>query len=149
MIRDTAVTFNPVEQTEVTLTQMMATRQADHGFWVAVDGDRVLGFVTYAQFRGGVGYRYAMEHTVIVAPDAAGRGVGRALMVHLEREAAARGAHVMMAGVSAENTQGQAFHAQLGYREMAVIPQVGHKFGRFMDLVLMQKILDHASVHLG
>jgi phosphinothricin acetyltransferase len=47
----------------------------------------------------------------------------------------------MIAGVSGENPEGRAFHARLGYAEIAIIPQAGYKFGRFMDLVLMQKFL--------
>jgi phosphinothricin acetyltransferase len=47
----------------------------------------------------------------------------------------------MFAGVSGENPEGRAFHARLGYVETAILPQVGWKFGRWMDLVLMQKIL--------
>ena len=51
------------------------------------------------------------------------------------------GAHQMIAGVSGENAQGRAFHERLGYRVIAIVPEAGFKFGRFMDLVLMQKFL--------
>lgn len=47
----------------------------------------------------------------------------------------------MIAGISGENADGQAFHARMGYRPLAIIPEAGHKFGRYMDLVLMQKFL--------
>jgi phosphinothricin acetyltransferase len=51
------------------------------------------------------------------------------------------GHHSMIAGVAGENAGGAAFHAAIGYREIARLPQVGWKFGRWHDLVLMQKIL--------
>ena len=59
----------------------------------------------------------------------------------VEDHARMGGAHSMFAGVSGENPEGCAFHARLGYAEAAVLPQVGWKFGRWMDLVLMQKFL--------
>ena len=82
-----------------------------------------------------------MEHSVILAPEGRGRGLGRALMAAIEAHAAGQGAHSMFAGVSAANPDGRAFHARIGYRELAVLPEVGFKFGRWLDLVLMQKML--------
>lgn len=141
-IRDTSVTFNAIEKTQANLAEMIATRQdAGHGFFLADDTGPLLGFATYAQFRGGAGYAHAMEHTILLAPEARGQGVGRALMAALETHAHSAGAHVMIAGISAENAEGRAFHSALGYAQVAMIPQVGRKFGRWMDLVLMQKFL--------
>ena len=59
----------------------------------------------------------------------------------IEPEVAVERAHQMIAGVSGENPEGRSFHARIGYAEIAIIPQAGYKFGRFMDLVLMQKFL--------
>lgn len=140
-IRDTAITFNAQEKSPADIVQMIADRHAaGHAFVLAEDGG-ILGFATYSQFRGGVGYATCMEHTVILSPLARGRGVGAALMRAIETHATAAGAHQMIAGVSGENAEGRAFHARIGYAEIAIVPQAGFKFGRFMDLVLMQKIL--------
>ena len=142
VIRDTPFTFNAVEKSAEDVAAMIAARQGEgHPFLVAEAGGRLLGFASYAQFRGGVGYARTMEHTVILAPEAWGQGTGRALMAALERHARAAGVHSLIGGVSAENPAGRAFHARIGFAEVAVLPQVGHKFGRYMDLVLMQKIL--------
>ncbi len=142
IIRDTTVTFASDQKTGPGLLEMIATRRRDgHEFLVAEDAGRVLGLVTYAQFRGGNGYARAMEHTIILAPEARGQGVGRALMAAVEEHARARGAHSMIAGVSAENAAGIAFHAAVGYPEVARIPEVGWKFDRWLDLVVMQKML--------
>ena len=143
IVRETTVTFASDEKTEAGLLATFAERRAGgHEFFVAEDAaGRVIGLATYAQFRGGNGYARAMEHTIILAPEARGRGAGRALMAAVEDHARARGAHSMIAAVSAENAAGIAFHAAVGYPEVARIPEVGFKFGRWLDLVIMQKML--------
>lgn len=142
LIRETMVTFNPQEKTVAELADSIAAKAAaDHGFLVAEEDGEVLGFASYGQFRAGAGYIRAMEHTIILAPAARGRGIGRALMAGIEDHARTRGVHSMIAGVSGGNPEGRRFHAAIGYAEVAVVPQVGWKFGRFWDLVLMQKLL--------
>jgi L-amino acid N-acyltransferase len=142
ILRDTTITFASDIRTPETLCRMAADRRADgREFFVAADGTRVLGFATYGQFRGGNGYVTSMEHTVILAPRAQGRGVGRALMTAVEDHARDRGAHTMVAVVSGENPEGIAFHKALGYVDHGTLPQVGRKFGRYLDAVFMVKIL--------
>lgn len=141
-IRDTAVTFNSAERSLADIAAMITDRQAaGHAFLVADQGGRIAGFATYAQFRGGVGYARTMEHTILLAPWAQGGGIGRALMTAIETHARDAGAISIFAGVSAENPAGRAFHARMGYAEVAILQRVGFKFGRAMDLVLMQKFL--------
>lgn len=142
VIRDTPVTFNPVEKTAEEVAAMIAARDAGGRAVLVAEGDGgLLGFATYDQFRGGAGYARTMEHTIHLCRDARGRGLGRALMAALEAHACGAGAHVMVAAISGENPGGRTFHARIGYVEVGVMPQVGWKFGRHMDLVLMQKIL--------
>ncbi len=142
LIRETTITFSSEEKTPEALAAMIDARRAlGQEFFVAVDGGELVGFATYAQFRGGNGYAHAMEHTIILADGARGRGVGRALMAHLEDHARAGGAHTLFAGVSAENAGAVAFHTALGFRTLARIPEAGRKFGRWLDLILMTKFL--------
>lgn len=143
-IRDTAVTFNAVEKRPEDVAAMIVARlTAGHGFLVACDPDEgtLLGFATYTQFRSGIGYAKSMEHTILLAPEAHGRGLGRALITAIEKHAAEEGAHQILAGVSGENAAGIRFHLAMGYAECARIPAAGYKFGRYMDLVLLQKFL--------
>ena len=142
-ITDTVITFNAVEKTAADVVQMIADRHsARHAVFVAHGpGQSLLGFATYVQFRRGVGYATCMENTIVLSPDACGKGVGRALMDAVETHARGHGAHQMIAGITGENHAGLAFHAALGYAHIATIPQAGFKFGRFLDLVLMQKFL--------
>jgi phosphinothricin acetyltransferase len=142
VIRDTLVTFTDLEKTPEAVAALLAERRAaGHAFLVAEENGEVLGFATFGQFRGGPGYRHSFEHTILVASEARGRGLGRALIAALEEAARAAGGHVLLAGVSAANREGIAFHIALGYREAARLSEVGRKFGRWLDLVLMEKRL--------
>lgn len=140
-IRDTVVTFNALEKSVAEVAQMITDRDGlGHATFVAMDGG-LLGFASYAQFRGGVGYATCMEHSILLAPAAKGRGIGRGLIDALCDHAAAAGAHQMIAGVSGGNPDGVAFHARMGFSEIARVREAGFKFGSFLDLVLMQKFL--------
>lgn len=142
LIRDTAVTFNSVEKTPQDVTALLLEK-AEEGlpFLVACPEDRVLGFATYGQFRAGIGYRHTMEHSIMLAAEARGLGLGRGLMTALEDHARARGVHSLWAGVSGENPAGVTFHRHMGFTDLGRLPEVGNKFGRWMDLVLMYKLL--------
>jgi len=139
VIGNTARTFtSELKTVEGITSDIIARREA---FIVAEGDSMILGFATYFPFRGGNGYRHTTEHTISLRSAAQGRGVGRALMKKLEDVARQQGVHSLFAGVSGENPDGIAFHTALGYREVARLPEVGRKFDRWMDLVLMQKIL--------
>ncbi len=138
IIRDTAITFNAVEKTEDDIIRSIAIVPC---FRVAEEAGQILGFASYAQFRNGVGYGRTMEHTIVLAPDSRGRGIGRALMDELCTHATDNGVGSLWAGVSGENPSGVAFHAKIGFEEIARLPKVGYKFGRWIDLVLMRKWL--------
>lgn len=116
-----------------------------HPVLVAEADGEVVGFAAYSDFRGaGVwpGYRYTVEHTIHVREAGWGRGVGRALLDALVERARSAGIHVMVGAVDAENTASLRFHERLGFVEVGRMPEIGTKFGRWLDLVLVQRILD-------
>jgi phosphinothricin acetyltransferase len=115
---------------------------------VAEDQGDVVGFAAYGAFRGQgrwPGYRYTVEHTVHVRRAAWGAGVGRALMSELIDRARASEVHVMVGAIDSANESSIRFHEGLGFSTVARMPEVGTKFGQWLDLVLMQRILTDAS----
>lgn len=103
----------------------------------------VLGFASFGDFRGAwPGYRYAVEHSVHVREDCRGRGIGPALVQALFPLALAMGKHVMVGGVDAANHGSLRMHERLGFERVAHFREVGHKFGRWLDLVFLQRFLD-------
>ena len=123
-----------------------AARKADgQPVLVAVDAGDVVGVATFGGFRPWPGYRYTVEHSVYVRADRRGRGIARALMDPLIERATALGMHVMIAGIDADNASSIRLHERLGFVKTAHLRQVGFKFGRWLDLVLMQRTLDQPS----
>ncbi|WP_300032131.1 GNAT family N-acetyltransferase [uncultured Roseobacter sp.] len=139
MIRDTLSTFTTVQKTTADIKELIADRP--DAFLVAESGGAFAGFITFGPFRAGPGYAATAEHTVLVTPEAAGSGAAAGLLHVAEKAAAAQGVHVMVAGISGTNRRAIAFHRRQGYTELGRMPQVGRKSERWLDLVLMQKIL--------
>ncbi len=108
---------------------------------VAEQEGRFLGYASYGPFRTGDGYDGTVEHSVYVIAEAQGRGVARALMQELLGRAAADGRHTMMAGIGLPNVASVALHRSLGFVEAGLLRGVGRKFGRSLDLMLMQRSL--------
>ena len=106
-------------------------------------GSDVLGFASFGDWRGAwPGYRYTVEHTAHVRHDVRSQGVERALVEALFPRALALGKHVMVGGIDAANDASIRFHQRLGFERVAYFREVGHKFGRWLDLVFMQRFLD-------
>lgn len=108
---------------------------------VAKDGENVLGFGAYGTFRQKAGYRFTVEHSVYVADGHNGKGIGSLLLSALIALAKAQDLHVMIGGIDASNAGSIAFHKKFGFTENGHFPEVGYKFGKWLDLQLMQLIL--------
>jgi phosphinothricin acetyltransferase len=108
---------------------------------VARDPSGVAGYATFGDFRTWPGYRFTVEHSVHVRADARGRGTGSRLVSALIPRAQALGKHVMIGGIDADNTASIRMHERLGFERSAHMKQVGWKFGRWLDLVFMQKLI--------
>lgn len=106
----------------------------------ASDGS-IAGFGAYGPFRAYQGYALTVEHSIYVAAAHRGKGLGRAFLTALIARATQAGMHVMVGAISAENTISIRLHEQLGFTITGRMPEVGQKFGRWLDLVLMQKTL--------
>ena len=110
---------------------------------VSEDNGVVTGYASYGDWRAFDGFRHTVEHSVYVHPDHQGQGLGRALLAELIEEARRRGKHVMVAGIEAQNAASLHLHETLGFVTTGQMPQVGTKFGRWLDLTFMQLQLDN------
>ena len=137
-VRVTTAIWNDTEVDAANRAAWLADRQsAGFPVLVAERGGDVVGYASYGPFRAFDGYRFSVENSVYVSEAAQGGGVGRALMQALIERAEAARLHVMVAGIEAENRASIRLHASLGFREAGRLPEVGTKFGRWLDLVFM------------
>jgi L-amino acid N-acyltransferase len=109
---------------------------------VAVESGAVLGFASYGPFRAWPAYKYSVELSVYVDESARGRGIGRMLVQSVLAKAREHDLHVVMAGITSDNEVSLRLHETLGFVEVAHIREVGFKFGRWLDLKLLQVVLD-------
>lgn len=110
-------------------------------FVVAEAEGAVIGYAYAAQFRDRPAYRETCEDSIYVAPDAIGRGVGRALLAALLERAASSGFREMLAVIGGAEPASVALHARLGFVETGRMRNVGVKFGRRLDTLYMQRTL--------
>ena len=121
----------------------VAQRQND-GFpvLVAEEDGQVIGYASYGPWRPFHGFRETVEHSVYVRDGQRGKGLGRQLMQALIDQAKADGLHMMVAAVTAGNDASIRLHEALGFEVTARMPQVGQKFGEWLELIFLQLRLD-------
>lgn len=112
--------------------------------FVAVDNGtgKVIGFGTYGPFRARSGYRLTAEHSIYVCPEGQRSGVGKALLERLIASARDEGYHVLIGAVDGENEKSIAFHRKMGFEISSLLPQIGTKFGRWLDLHFATLVLN-------
>lgn len=132
------------------LAWLAERRRQTYPVLVAVDDqDGVLGYASFGDWRAFDGYRHTVEHSVYVGHDHRGQGIGRALMQALIARAGALGKHVMVAGIEAGNLGSIRLHEGLGFQQVGQMRQVGAKFGQWLDLTFLQRILDDRATPPG
>lgn len=131
---------------EITSRFAHVTDEARYPFLVARDGTDVLGFAYASEFRARPAYRCTCENSVYIAPAAQRRGAGLALMRELIAGCEARGLHEMLAVIGdSENHGSIGLHRTLGFVHVGTFRNVGFKFGRWLDVVLMQRSLQPSA----
>ncbi|MEJ0018149.1 MAG: N-acetyltransferase family protein [Acetobacteraceae bacterium] len=122
-----------------------------HGWsWlVATDATGVLGYAYFTQFRDRTAYRFCVEDSVYVREDVRGQGVGKALVARLIDDATRHGMRQMIAVIGdSENTGSIGVHASLGFHMIGTLRAVGLKFGRWVDVVSMQRPLGRGDADI-
>jgi L-amino acid N-acyltransferase YncA len=123
----------------------------DRGYvWlVAADATGVLGFGYYTPFRERSAYRFTVEDSIYVREDVRGQGVGKALVSRLIELATAAGLRQMIAVIGdSENVGSIGVHASLGFHMIGTMRAAGIKFGRWIDVVTMQRPLGKGDANI-
>lgn len=132
-------TIRSLEQQESILESKI---QSGFPVIVAENNGDVVGFGMYSEFRFREAYKFTVEHSVYVNQTNQGLGIGKLLLTELIQLAKKQGLHTMIGVIDAENQNSIYFHHQFGFKTVGIIKESGFKFGRWLDSVFVQLILD-------
>jgi L-amino acid N-acyltransferase YncA len=122
-------------------SRLASTEPGDH-MLVAVEDGVVLGYAYSGSYRPRPASSRTRETSVYLAADAAGRGVGRALYEELLARLRADGVHTVLAVIATPNPASEALHRACGFEQVGLLPEVGHKLGRWIDTAFWALVLD-------
>jgi phosphinothricin acetyltransferase len=136
-------TFEEHPPDEADMARRIAAVQDEGRPWlVAEENGQVLGFAYLTQYRPRSAYRYAGEDSVYVRDDIRGQGVGKALVAALLRRGEECGFRQVFAVIGdSENVGSIGLHVSLGFRQIGLMRSAGAKFGRWIDVVTMQRAI--------
>ena len=136
------VTFDLVPRTVEEQRAWIVEHSGPYAAVVAVDDDgAVVGFASLSPYRPRPAYATTVESSVYVRADRQGDGVGRALMERLVEVAGAHGFHSMIARIVGGHEASIALHENVGFTVVGTETEVGRKFGKWLDVVVMQRML--------
>lgn len=134
--------FELVPHTLEQQERWIGERSGAHAALVAVDADGlVIGFGSLSAYRPRPAYSTTVEDSVYVHRDRQGMGTGRAILAELVHLATAHGFHSMIGRIADHNEASIALHKSLGFDEIGIEREVGRKFRRWIDVVVMQRLL--------
>jgi L-amino acid N-acyltransferase len=137
LINSTAIYNDRQTTVEERIAWGQARREQGYPVIVAEEDGRIAGFGSFGDFRSWPGYRFTVEGTIHVHSCSRGKGVGTELLRLLIARAKELGKHTMVAGVDSENVASIRFLEKFGFERAAFLPEVGYKFDRFLDLVIL------------
>ena len=141
-VTETTDTFDLVPRTLDQQLAWIADHAGVHPAVVAVEADgTVLGFASLSPYRPRPAYATTVEDSVYVAESARGRGIGRALLADLVRVGREHGFHSVVGRIVGHNEVSISLHRACGFTEVGVEREVGRKFNRWLDVVVMQLLL--------
>jgi len=142
-VENTTATFDLVPRSVEIQREWLAARTGAFTALVADDTIvGVIGFAALSTYRDRAGYRTTVENSVYVHRQHQRCGVGRLLLTALLEVARDSGFHTVIARIDSQSLGSLALHRSLGFAEVGVEREIGRKFGRWLDSVIMQKMLD-------
>jgi L-amino acid N-acyltransferase YncA len=140
-VTESTVTFDLVPRTPADQQAWMEDHDGVHPAVVAELAGEVVGFGSLGPYRSRPAYATTVEDSVYVRRDSRGTGCGRAILAELVRLGTVHGFHAVMARIVGGHEASIGLHAGCGFQLVGVEREVGRKFGRWLDVVLMQRLL--------
>ena len=140
-VTESTVTFDLVPRTFEEQCEWLTARSGAHAVLVGDDEGEVVGFASLSPFRDRPAYSTTVENSVYVRRDQRGKGVGKFLLAELITLATSHGFHAMIARIVGDHDASIALHRSLGFEVVGTEREVGRKFGRWLDVLEMQRLL--------
>ena len=141
-IIDTTVTFHTEPLTTEDMKEILYQDDSLYISFAILDGDQLCGYAYMAPYKKRQAYRISSEVTIYLDQAYTGKGIGTSALKHLEKHARGNGIHSFLSVICAENADSIKLFSKNGYEKCAHFREVGTKFGRMLDIVVMQKILN-------
>lgn len=140
-VEGSTATFDLVPRTLDEQKRWLSERSGAHAVIVAVSDDLVVGYASLSQFRDRPAYSTTVESSVYVHADSRGQGVAAQLMTELLATATSHGFHTVVARIADSQEASLGLHSKLGFELIGVEKEIGRKFGRWLDVSVMQILL--------
>jgi phosphinothricin acetyltransferase len=140
-VTTSTATFDLVPRSLEDQRAYLDARSGAHAVLVAVDGPAVIGFGSLSKWRDRPAYATTVEDSVYVHRDHHGKGVGKAILTDLVDTATNHGFHACMARIVGGHDASIALHRSCGFEVVGTEREVGRKFGKWLDVVLMERML--------
>lgn len=140
-VLNSTVVFDLVPRTLDEQRSWLLDRNGVHAVLVAEVDGAVAGFGSLSPYRDRPAYRTTVEDSVYVHPDHQRQGVGRLLLEELVGVAVAHGFHTILARITGDNAGSIRLHHAVGFEQVGIEREVGRKFGQWLDVVVMQRLL--------
>jgi L-amino acid N-acyltransferase len=140
-VTTSTVTFDLVPRSLDEQRRWIGARSGAHAVVVAEDDGEIVGFGSLSPWRDRPAYATSVEDSVYVRRDYQGRGVGKTLLTELVRVGRAHGFHAVFARIVGGHESSVALHRALGFEVVGTEREVGRKFGKWLDVVVMELLL--------
>jgi len=144
-VLNSTVTFHKELLTAEDMREKVFFPQPYYRSFIIEEGSAVIGYCAVSQWKKQEAYRHTAEINIYLRPEYVGKGIGSAAVQYLEQFARANDIHNLIAGLCSENEPSKRLFEKNGYAHCATFREVGSKFGRILDVIYLQKMLDQAE----
>jgi L-amino acid N-acyltransferase YncA len=149
-VENSTATFDLVAPGEATMRRrLQAVLESNLPYLVAELDGYIVGYSYASPFRPRDGYRFTVEDSIYVRTDCRGYGVGKSLLSQLIHLCQQRCCHSMVACICGDNPRSAALHSSLGFLPIGTLPEAGKKFGKWLSLSIMQRLLEPTPTPQG
>jgi phosphinothricin acetyltransferase len=135
---NTTATFDTEKRTIEKQLRWFRNHKSNHPVFVAVEDEKVAGWASLSAWSDRCAYEGTVEVSVYIHPGSRGKGIGKKLLQIITEEGRKAKNHSVISRIAAENEVSIHIHESLGYKHIGIMKEVGLKFGRYIDVCMMQ-----------